>query len=226
MTLSWGAPLSDGGLALTGYEYRQSADSGRTWPPDWTAVAPPLATSLTRTGLESCTFSTFEVRARNPAGPGDARRVSVPRPYWSGSLAADTAWSGRVCVDGDVTIPAGVTLTLAAETEMAFHPGGDATEGGADQTRSELIVAGTLSAGTGVTFRSLNAFTPSTSDWSGIRVDSGGSADLSGATIRDGAGCVQAHTSGTVTMTNTTLSPCDQTVSLSTARPQVGVGLG
>ncbi len=225
VTLSWVAPLSDGGLALTGYEYRQSANSGRTWPPDWTAVAPPLATSLTRTGLESCTFSTFEVRARNPAGPGDARRVSVPRPYWSGSLAADTTWSGRVCVDGDVTIPAGVTLTLAAETEMAFHPGGDATGGGDDPARPELIVAGTLSAGTGVTFRSVDIYFPSTSDWSGIRVDSGGSADLSGATIRDGAGCVQAHESGTVTLTNTTLSPCGQTVSLSTARPQVGMGL-
>ena len=225
VTLSWGAPLSDGGLALTGYEYRQSADSGRTWPPDWTAVAPPLATSLTRTGLESCTFSTFEVRARNEAGPGDSLRV-LALPYWSGSLAADTTWSGRVCVDGDVTIPAGVTLTLDAETEVAFHPGGDATEGGADQTRSELIVAGTLSAGTGVTFRSLNAFTPSTSDWSGIRVDSGGSADLSGATVRDGARCVQAHTSGTVTMTNTTLSPCGQSVSLSSRRSQAQVGVG
>ncbi len=224
VTLSWVAPVSDGGLALTGYEYRQSSD-GTTWAPDWTAVAPPLARSLTRTGLESCTFSTFEVRARNPAGPGDARRVSVPRPYWSGSLAADTAWSGRVCVDGDVTIPAGVTLTLAAETEMAFHPGGDATEGGADQTRSELIVAGTLSAGTGVTFRSVDINFPSTSDWSGIRVDSGGSADLSGATVRDGARCVQAHTSGTVTLTNTTLSPCGQSVSLSSRRSQVGVGL-
>ncbi len=225
VTLSWVAPLSDGGLALTGYEYRQSADSGRTWPPDWTAVAPPLATSLTRTGLESCTFSTFEVRARNPAGPGDSRRVSVPRPYWSGSLAADTTWSGRVCVDGDVTIPAGVTLTLAAETEMAFHPGGDATGGGDDPARPELIVAGTLSAGTGVTFRSVDIYFPSTSDWSGIRVDSGGSADLSGATIRDGAGCVQAHESGTVTLTNTTLSPCGQTVSLSSRKSQVGMGL-
>ena len=225
VTLSWRAPGSDGGLALTGYEYRQSANSGRTWPPDWTAVAPPLATSLTRTGLESCTFYTFEVRARNPAGPGDARRVSVPRPYWSGSLAADTTWSGRVCVDGDVTIPAGVTLTLAAETEMAFHPGGDATGGGDDPARPELIVAGTLSAGTGVTFRSVDINFPSTSDWSGIRVDSGGSADLSGATVRDGARCVQAHTSGTVTLTNTTLSPCGQSVSLSSRRSQVGVGL-
>ncbi len=224
VTLSWGAPLSDGGLALTEYEYRQSANSGRTWAPGWTAVAPTLARRLTRTGLESCTFSTFEVRARNEAGPGDSLRV-LALPYWSGSLASDTAWSGRVCVEGDVTIPAGVTLTLAAETEVAFHPGGDATKGGADQTRSELIVAGTLSAGTGVTFRSVDINFPSTSDWSGIRVESGGSADLSGATIRDGARCVQAHTSGMVTLTNTTLSPCGQSVSLSSRRSQVGVGL-
>ena len=111
-----------------------------------------------------------------------------------------------------MTIPSGVTLSLGSGTEVSFSPGA-------------LIVAGTLGAGTGVTFRSSNAVSPSPSAWSGIRVESGGSVDLSGATIRDGGGCVQAHTSGTVTMTNTTLSNCDEEVSLSTKRPQPGVAL-
>ena len=127
-------------------------------------------------------------------------------------------------MDGDVTIPSGVTLSLGSGTEVSFHPG-DATGGGDDTARSELIVAGTLGAGTGVTFRSSNAVSPSPSAWSGIRVESGGSADLSGATIRDGGGCVQAHTSGTVTMTNATLSHCDEEVSLDSRRPQLGVAL-
>ena len=115
-------------------------------------------------------------------------------------------------MDGEVTIPSGVTLSLGSGTEVSFSPGA-------------LIVSGTLEAGPGVAFRSSNRFTPSPSAWSGIRVESGGSADLSGATIRDGGGCVQAHTSGTVTMTNATLSNCDEEVSLSTKRPQPGVAL-
>ena len=215
--LSWDAPLSDGGTALTGYEYRQGAyqlsGGERTWS-DWTAVPSPeeaLPTSLTLS-VGSCTTYYFEVRARNAAAAGDSVRVLALAPKWSGSLSSDTTWSGAVCVDGEVTIPSGVTLSLGSGTEVSFSPGA-------------LIVAGTLGAGTGVTFRSSNAVSPSPSAWSGIRVESGGSADLSGATIRDGGGCVQAHTSGTVTMTNATLSNCDEEVSLSTKRPQPGVAL-
>ena len=217
LELSWDAPLSDGGTALTGYEYRQGAyqlsGGERTWS-DWTAVPSPeeaLPTSLTLS-VGSCTTYYFEVRARNAAAAGDSVRVLALAPKWSGSLSSDTTWSGAVCVDGEVTIPSGVTLSLGSGTEVSFSPGA-------------LIVSGTLGAGPGVTFRSSNAVSPSPSAWSGIRVESGGSADLSGATIRDGAGCVQAHTSGTVTLTNTTLSNCDEEVSLSTKRPQPGVAL-
>ncbi len=215
VTLSWVAPVP-GDLELTAYEYRQSADGGATWSPDWTAVASPpggpLSTRQPLPGLASCTNYTFEVRARNDAGAGDSVRVLALAPKWSGSLSSDTTWSGAVCADGEVSIPSGVTLSLGSGTEVSFSPGA-------------LIVAGTLGAGPGVTFRSSNAVSPSPSAWSGIRVESGGSADLSGATIRDGGGCVQAHTSGTVTMTNTTLSNCDEEVSLSTKRPQPGVAL-
>ena len=70
--LSWDAPLSDGGTALTGYEYRQGAyqlsGGERTWS-DWTAVPSPeeaLPTSLTLP-VGSCTTYYFEVRARNAA---------------------------------------------------------------------------------------------------------------------------------------------------------------
>ena len=218
VTLTWVAPSSageSGDSGLTGYECRQSPDRGSTWSPDWTAVASPLerSMSLALPGLASCTSYSFEVRARNGSVAGDSVRVGS-RPWWSGSVASDTTWSGEVCADGDVTIPSGVTLSLGPATEVRFHP----------DDGSGLMVSGTL-AGTGVTFRSINHFTPSTSDWSGVRVESGGSADLSGATIRDGGGCLQVHPSGTVTLTNTTLSPCAEAVSLSAGSPQLGVAL-
>ena len=53
VSLRWIAPASDGGSAITHYAFRQSADGGSTWQPDWTPVG--LATSQTRTALMTTT---------------------------------------------------------------------------------------------------------------------------------------------------------------------------
>ena len=39
VTLTWDAPVSNGGTAVTYYEYRQSSDDGSTWNPKWTDVS-------------------------------------------------------------------------------------------------------------------------------------------------------------------------------------------
>ena len=79
VTLSWVAPLSDGGSALTGYEYRQSSDGGGTWSPDWGPVpgSDGSTTSHTPMGLTNGTEYTFEVRAVNAVGSGDSSRVKA-----------------------------------------------------------------------------------------------------------------------------------------------------
>ena len=41
---------------------------------------------------------------------------------WSGVLGADAEWSGEVLVDGDVLVPAGKTLRVAAGTTVRFAP--------------------------------------------------------------------------------------------------------
>ena len=153
-------------------------------------------------------------------------------PFWVGRITEDVTWSRTVTVGGDVTIGQNATLTLAPGTEVQFLANADDTEGGNDPTRSELIVAdgGTLNVSAeGITFRSSNdAASASNNDWYGIRVESGGSADLSGAEVRDAHRCVQSHdapdtTPAPVTMSDATeLTHCGLTVSLVPSPPRVG----
>ena len=129
---------------------------------------------------------------------GEARLYQIERSgdLWAGRLGEDTSWTGDVQVIGDLTIPDGVTLTVAEGTQVSFSANSDAVGGGDDTARSELIVEGTLEASSaGITFRSSNSTNPG-NDWYGIRVESGGTARLTGATVRDGVHCVKGD--GTV----------------------------
>jgi len=66
--LSWTAPVSDGGAAITDYMVELSSDAGATWTPF--AHAPSTATASTATGLTNGTTYTFRVSAVNSAGTG------------------------------------------------------------------------------------------------------------------------------------------------------------
>ena len=79
-TLVWTAPASDGGSAITHYQYRQSADGGETWSPDWTDIpdgsdvgaSAADETSLTVSSVTNNTTYTYDVRAVNGVGEGQA----------------------------------------------------------------------------------------------------------------------------------------------------------
>ena len=76
--LRWQAPVSDGGWAITHYEYRYSTDGGTTWQRDWTWIGHVLRQRVRE--LTNGTQHTFEVRAVNARGAGDAARVvATPR---------------------------------------------------------------------------------------------------------------------------------------------------
>ena len=137
-------------------------------------------------------------------------QVDIYLQYWSGSITEDTTWSGRITVGGDVTIPSGVTLTIASGTVVRFVANSDDTASGNDTTRSELIVAdgGALTAEAGnIIFRSINDNLTGP-EWYGIRVESGGSATLTNVTVRDGVHCAKAAAGGTLDQSNVHLDNC------------------
>jgi hypothetical protein len=78
-SLTWTAPSSDGGAAITGYRVEQSADGGTTWS---TVVADSESTSTayTVTGLTNGTGYAFRVSAINAAGTGSSSSTTTGSP--------------------------------------------------------------------------------------------------------------------------------------------------
>ncbi len=139
----------------------------------------------------------------------DNFHVSTNPTPWSGELVGHSEWSGTILVTGDVTIPDGMDLTIAADTEIRFAANSDETGGGEDPARSELIVRGNLTTvGGGITFRSSNTTDPSHDDWYGIQVKSLGVARLTDVTVRDAKHCAQAETGGLLLSSGVTLTNC------------------
>ena len=94
--LNWNAPASDGGTAITRYEYRHAAGATVPAATTWTRVGTARFVSVT--GLTNGTPYAFEVQAWNSAGAGPAAKTmlatiscDVPsltgrRQIWSGTL--------------------------------------------------------------------------------------------------------------------------------------------
>ena len=165
VTLTWSVPASDGGSAVTGYRYRVSADGGATWNPDWTDVADGAdadsdranETTVTVTGLVNGTPYTFEVRAVNAIGGGEAagpRTVAptVTEVALTGVAVSSTPAARGTYVAGDAirftaTFAAPVTVTgiprfaftLGAATRHAAY--------GSDSQSAELVFSYTVAAG-------------------------------------------------------------------------------
>jgi hypothetical protein len=99
-----------------------------------------------------------------------------------GTLPADETWTGPVTLIGDLTIPAGRTLTIAAGAQVRFASG-DTMGSGNNTSEIELIVEGTLKiAGSAASPASLAPATGGTLH--SIRVLAGGTANISHADIR------------------------------------------
>jgi hypothetical protein len=114
----------------------------------------------------------------SPAPPGDAAAQQA-----SGTLVADTVWSGRVEISDDVLVPPGRTLRIRAGTRVAVRPADTTkTEPQYLDNATELLVRGRLlvegTAESPVTFEALPgdpaaAADAATARWGGIIFDRG-----------------------------------------------------
>ncbi len=120
-----------------------------------------------------------------------ANKLDIPGGLLTSNLTL-TKSGGPYLILGDLTVPAGITLTIGAGTVVQF-PSTDSMAGGQDSDRVELIVRGTLSVNGSRTdpaiFRA-NAGT-SANVWYGIVVDTG-TADIAGAIIKHAAFGIRA----------------------------------
>ena len=107
VTLSWTAPASDGGAAISGYQYQQRAGTGAYG--EWTAIpGGPSSRSYVVTGLTNGTRYFYRVRAVNSDGGGAPSAEESATP----SLTVDTTL--RALSLSTVTLaPVAVTLSPA-----------------------------------------------------------------------------------------------------------------
>ena len=94
------------------------------------------------------------------------------KSYFHGSISQDMRWTGDIYIDGDVTIPRGVILSVDAGSTVYLKSGVDKTNSGIDRERIEIIVEGVLlisgeSGDKMVTFTS-ETEEPQMNDWYGI----------------------------------------------------------
>ncbi|MEC7842836.1 MAG: right-handed parallel beta-helix repeat-containing protein [Candidatus Latescibacterota bacterium] len=121
----------------------------------------------------------FALENIRSVGGGRMRLDILIRQPLSGHIVADTTWSGRVSVDGDITVERGATLRIEAGTTVEFARG-DSRGSGFSERRGELLVYGNLELGTGadpVTLRSAAA-SPRNGDWMGVFLMDGQSAGI------------------------------------------------
>jgi hypothetical protein len=141
----------------------------------------------------------------------------------SGTLAGNETWGpGPIIVNGDVTVPYGVTLTIVEGTEVIFIYDFDRLSTGGDPQKSELVVQGTLIAegieGNLITFHSSRPSDPGPGDWNGIKAIVGSTVNLDYCLIKDGEIGLQAGSATELIIENCTIEDMTETgISLTNA---------
>ena len=98
--LSWTAPASTGGSAITGYKIEVSSDTGASWT-DLVANTGDANTTYSQIGLAPGTTRHYRVSAINANGTGDASNVAnattfTTRPGAPTDLTATASWTTQI----------------------------------------------------------------------------------------------------------------------------------
>ena len=161
VVLTWDEPVSNGGSALTGYQYRYQMTGG-TWT-SWMATSPALSRTATVSSLTNESAHTFEVQAMNANGAGA------------------TASASATPMSTPPGIPTGLGTTSTGPTEISLS--WTAVDGAASyqlQRRSNGGAWGSpMDAGSGTTYTDMDLTPSTTYDYEVRAVNPAGSSEWS-----------------------------------------------
>ena len=123
--LSWTAPASTGGSAITGYKIESSSDGGSSWS-DLVANTSNTTTTYAHTGLTAGTTRHYRVSAINTNGTGTASTVANAT---TGQTTVTFGASSYTAAEGGATATVAVQLSAAASATVTIpltktHRGG------------------------------------------------------------------------------------------------------
>ena len=125
--LTWTAPASNGGAAITDYDIRYSSDNGTNWTNVTRAASG--ATSATVGGLTNGTAYIFQVRAKNVAGTSgfSTSSTAVTPKAVPGIPAAPTGTPGNGQVSLSWTAPAANGTPAISDYSIQYSSNGGTT---------------------------------------------------------------------------------------------------
>ena len=154
--LSWSAPPSDGGTAITGYRIEVS-ENGSTWT-DLVANTGNAATSYSHTGLRAGSTRHYRVSAINSAGTGPASNIATgATDTSSGNQAPDLVVDTPTVDDSSPTAGESFTLSAtvrnqgsgpSASTTLRYYRSADSSITSSDTAVGTDSVGGLAASGT------------------------------------------------------------------------------
>lgn len=180
VALSWTAPTSDGGAAISGYKVEYSSNSGSTWT-SATNNTGSTSTSYTATGLTNGTAYIFRVSAINSAGTGTASSnssaVTPSTTPGAPTSVAGTAGNAQVALTWTAPTSTGGAAISGYKIEYSANNGSSWT----------TATSNTGSTSTSYTATGLTNLTTYLFKVSAINVAGTGTASSNSASITPGA---------------------------------------